>query len=88
LLNLLKSEAWVEAERVLKEATTVHYSEQQYSELRRSSAFEAFESMITAADSSGQIPLHIAIWKQAPDALIVQLIDACEVRVASQIAFI
>ena len=73
LLNLIKNKEWAEAEQVLS------WCDQGYQQQKQQ---QDEECMFTQCDSSGQIPLHIAIWKKAPDSLILQLIHACEVRMA------
>ncbi len=87
LLTLIKNEEWGEAEQLINlisctdevGMTGFEHDISQQEGTDENNKCDEDGCMFTQSDSSGQIPLHLAIWKKAPDSLILQLIHACEV---------
>jgi hypothetical protein len=91
LLTLIKNEEWVEADQLIDLATCEDeekaLSFESHIELQEridENKYDKVDCMFTQSDSSGQIPLHIAIWKKAPDTLILKLIHSCEVGYSNE----
>lgn len=86
LLTLVKNEEWVEADQLIDLVTCGDEgkacsleSNIELQGISDENNYDKVDCMFTQSDSSGQIPLHIAIWKKAPDTLILKLIHSCEV---------
>jgi hypothetical protein len=91
LLTLIKNEEWGEAEQLInlisctdEVARTGFEHDVSQQEGKDENKCDKDGCMFTQSDSSGQIPLHLAIWKKAPDSLILQLINACEVGIGDE----